>query len=204
MRRSPSVGSRRLASGTPRLMIAAGAALWILLISGWMGLLVAHQYRSGEASNLSGRWPQASRLDPGSGTHTVVLFAHPQCPCLSATLTEMERLRTLVGVPFRLLVVFADEPVFDLPHSRHFRRVSAWNHVTVISDPGSREATLFGARTSGQVLIFDNDRRLVFRGGITESRAHEGDSDNLARAIAAFGVRDAQVKAAPVYGCSLR
>ncbi|MBV9998390.1 MAG: hypothetical protein JO015_04665 [Verrucomicrobia bacterium] len=54
------------------------------------------------------------------------------------------------------------------------------------------------------MLIFDKDRRLVFKGGITESRAHEGDNDNLARAIAAFGAQDAQVKSAPVYGCSLR
>jgi hypothetical protein len=116
----------------------------------------------------------------------------------------MERLRALVREPFQLFVVFEDDPAFDLFRSRHFRRVSDWKNASVVHDADNHEVALFGARTSGQVLIFDKDRRLLFSGGITESRAHEGDNTNLERAVAAMRSHASKVALTPVYGCSLR
>jgi hypothetical protein len=182
----------------------AAGALWLGLILSWSAFLTQHRFRSGNASTFKQAWPQASRLHPRPDALTVVLFAHPECPCLSATLTEMERLQALVGEPVQLFVVFEEDPAFDLSRSRHFRRVSGWKNATVVHEADNHEIALFGAQTSGQVFIFDKDRRLLFRGGITESRAHEGDNPNLERAVAAGRSHASSVALTPVYGCSLR
>lgn len=186
-----------------RIATAAGA-LWLGLILGWSGFLTAHQFRPGNASTLQHAWPPGSRLHPRPDALTAVLFAHPECPCFSATLTETERLQTLLREPLQLFVVFETDPAFDLFASRHFRRVSAWKNATIVHEADNREVALFGAQTSGQVLIFDKDRRLLFSGGITGSRAHEGDNPNLERAVAAARSRAPKVVLTPVYGCSLR
>ena len=189
--------------GSWRIVTAAGL-LWLGLILSWLGLLTEHQFRPGNAAPFNQGWPQASRLHPRPDTLTVVLFAHPECPCLSATLTEMERLQTLVREPFQLFVVFEDNPAFDLSRSRNFRRVSSWKNAIVVHDADNHEVALFGAQTSGQVFIFDKDRRLLFSGGITGSRAHEGDNQNLERAVAAGRSHASKAAFTPVYGCSLR
>jgi hypothetical protein len=186
-----------------RIATAAGV-LWLGSILGWSSLLAKHQFRPGTVSTFKQDWPQASRLHPSPDSLTIVVFAHPECPCLSATLTETERLQTLLREPCRLFVVFADDPAFDLLRSRHFRRVSDWKNAVVVRDADKHEIALFGARTSGQVFIFDKDRRLLFSGGITESRAHEGDNPNLERAVAAGRSHAPNVVLTRVYGCSLR
>jgi hypothetical protein len=190
--------------GGPLGIATAAGVLWLGLILSWSGFLTEHRFRPGNASTFNQAWPQASRLHPRPDTLTVVLFAHPECPCLAATLTEMERLQTLAREPFQLFVVFEDDPAFDLSRSRHFRRVIDWKNAIVVHDADNHEIALFGAQTSGQVLIFDKDRRLLFSGGITESRAHEGDNNNLERAIAAGRSHASKVALTPVYGCSLR
>jgi hypothetical protein len=188
----------------PLWIATTAGVLWLGLILSWSSFLTGHQFRPGDASTFKQDWPQASRLHPSPDTLTVVLFAHPECPCLSATLTETERLQTLLREPFRLFVVFEDDPAFDLFRSRHFRRVSDWKNAMVVHDADNHEIALFGVQTSGQVLIFDKDRRLLFSGGITESRAHEGDNINLERAVAAGRSHASKVALTPVYGCSLR
>ena len=38
----------------------------------------------------------------------------------------------------------------------------------------------FGAETSGQTLLYDRDGRLLFSGGTTGSRGHDGDNAGFA------------------------
>jgi hypothetical protein len=46
--------------------------------------------------------------------------------------------------------------------------------VKALVDEDGIEAARFGAATSGQVVLYDQDARLLFRGGITQSRGHVG------------------------------
>jgi len=48
--------------------------------------------------------------------------------------------------------------------------------VTIVTDADGAEANRFGAETSGHTLLFDFGRRLLFSGGITDSRGHTGDN----------------------------
>jgi hypothetical protein len=62
---------------------------------------------------------------------------------------------------------------------------------------------LFGAETSGTILLYDYHGNLLFKGGITGSRGHAGD--NLGEdAIASLCLgQAAATNQTPVFGCSL-
>ena len=75
--------------------------------------------------------------------------------------------------------------------------------VKIKIDDEGREAERFNASTSGQVLLYDANGRLLFDGGITASRGHSGDNDGR-EAIESFVLRGkATTTQTPVFGCSL-
>ena len=64
---------------------------------------------------------------------------------------------------------------------------------------------------ASQVVLFDAQGRVLFTGGITDGRGHEGDNPGLDAALAALGEPNASsavagppaMRATPVYGCPL-
>jgi hypothetical protein len=75
--------------------------------------------------------------------------------------------------------------------------------VLVVGDDEGAEALRFGAATSGQVLLYSADGRLLFAGGIIPSRGHEGDNAGRSAIIALVRGTATQVMRAPVFGCPL-
>jgi hypothetical protein len=75
--------------------------------------------------------------------------------------------------------------------------------VTVLVDQDGIEANRFDASTSGQVLLYDQNGRLEFRGGITESRGHSGDNAGRSAVEALVNGRVAARDQTPVFGCPL-
>ena len=79
--------------------------------------------------------------------------------------------------------------------------------VVVKTDISGSESQLFGANTSGQALLYGPDNRLLFHGGITESRGHCGDNaGESAIETIVLGSCHQSVNVAPqtpVYGCPL-
>jgi hypothetical protein len=73
----------------------------------------------------------------------------------------------------------------------------------VEEDPNGAEAQLFGAETSGYVLLYDTLGQLLFKGGITGSRGHAGDNAGENAIVSLLTGQGASAKQAPVYGCSL-
>jgi len=57
--------------------------------------------------------------------------------------------------------------------------------------------------TSGHVVLYDADGKLVFNGGITSSRGHSGDNAGRAAITKLVHHESAAVPEAPVFGCSL-
>ena len=158
-------------------------AAWICAFAAWMmatgaalGALTDYASQPGTAARAPTSWPRASRLARTPGRVTLVMIAHTKCACTRASLHELERVMTDAGARLEAFVVFVgpDESsaVGGLLDLRATAR--AIPNVRVIEDP--TEARVFGAATSGQVLLYANDGALVFRGGLTASRGHEGDS----------------------------
>jgi hypothetical protein len=69
-------------------------------------------------------------------------------------------------------------------------------------DVDGREAKLFGAVVSGSTIVYAPDGELVFRGGLTIARGHEGRGPAHDRIVAAIEHRPA-IATAPTYGCAL-
>ena len=65
------------------------------------------------------------------------------------------------------------------------------------------EARRFGVSTSGQTLLYDKAGALLFSGGITGARAHQGDNDGRRSIVALLNRKTPGRTATNVFGCSL-
>lgn len=151
-------------------------------------------------------WPAGSALEPARDRHTLIMVAHPQCTCSRASIAELARLTSRLRERVATYVLFL-KPVgtdSDWTRSGLWKDAAALAGVTVIADEGGRKADRFGALTSGQTYLFDRNRRLLFRGGITPGRAHEGDNVGRDRIAALVEGHGASRSWSEVYGCALR
>jgi hypothetical protein len=99
--------------------------------------------------------------------------------------------------------VLVVRPEADWENTDLWRTTTAIEGVNVIADPDGHEAELFGARTSGQVYLYAPSGELLFEGGITSSRGHEGPSVGRDRIIALVTGDDAADENSDVFGCAL-
>jgi hypothetical protein len=184
----------------PAILITA----WLAVVLGGMGFIARYKSLPGEAAQAPAQWPEGTALSHRAGTFTLVLFAHPHCPCTTATLAELERLMAKLGEKLEVEIVFIHlEGDEDFEHARLVERARALKDATVIIDEGV-ETKRFGTFTSGQTLLYGPDGRLKFHGGITPSRGHEGDNAGEQRILALVRGEDTQEGGTSmVYGCAL-
>jgi hypothetical protein len=74
--------------------------------------------------------------------------------------------------------------------------------VNAVVDDGV-EARRFQAETSGQIVLYDADGRLLFSGGITGSRGHSGDNAGRSAIVSLLNTGEAERAETPVFGCRL-
>lgn len=166
-------------SMNPRTTTILVTTIWLGLVSAAMALLVNYSHTPGQAHSAPVLWPAASRVALDPARPTLVLLAHPHCPCTRATLGELEILMAEKQGRLSARVVFIRPNEFteDWVKSDLWRSASSIPGVTVSVDDAGTEARLFHAETSGQTLLFDRSGALmIFEGGITESRGHAGDN----------------------------
>ena len=179
------------------LLSATGAALGF-----WKA--TAYDLTPGLPASPTTQWPTTADLPRNPNTATLVVTVHPSCPCSRATLQELSVLMTHHRDRLTAYVLFERPAGFITP----WEQTSLWNNalitgVTRVPDESHLGVQTFGARTSGQVLLYDAAGHLRFSGGITSSRGHMGDNLGL-RAIMAFLESGAiPVPETPVYGCAL-
>lgn len=180
---------------------------WGIAIGGWLALtsasfvVLAHYSGTpGQPAPASADWPADSALRRSDARMTLVMLAHPHCPCTQASLSELERLLARTGGAADAFVVFAmageaESPLID--------RARAIPDLEVVIDRDGRETARFGAATSGHVVLYDRDGALRFSGGITAARGHEGDnqgSDALRQMIMGH---ESDAPRAHTFGCEL-
>lgn len=81
--------------------------------------------------------------------------------------------------------------------------VSQLPGVSVVLDLHGAEAERFGATTSGMTLLFSRAGEVVFSGGITASRGHEGDNAGKAAVLAGLLGQPSGTRTTPTFGCPL-
>lgn len=152
-------------------------------------------------------WPASSAIPRIETEATLLLFAHPSCPCTEASLYELagalDSGRRLAS-PTRTTVLFV-RPA----HDTTWRPSDTWNQAASLPraqaqwDEDGVEARLFHAGTSGMVLLYSATGRLLFAGGITGSRGHIGDNYGIQRLRTALFNGTPARPGTPVFGCSL-
>lgn len=180
-------------------------SLWLLLVVGAMTFLAAYSNTPGTAGVAPTRWPSDSQIARDPSRPTLVLLAHPQCPCTNATLGELELLmaQTQGKVSVHVVFVRPQGVTEDWVKSDLWRKASAIRGVTIEIDNGNVEARRFHVETSGEALLYGSDGRLLFAGGITLSRGHSGDNPGRTAITALINRGWADENTTPVFGCSL-
>lgn len=179
-------------------------ALWGAAALG--GGLWLHAYKAapGLPAEAPATWPAEATLPAPAGRPTLVVVAHPRCPCTHATLGELERLLRETRAAADVRVVMVEPEGLDVDRSGGlWARAARLPGATVHTDPGGHEARRFGAATSGQALLYDDQGRLLFTGGLTASRGHEGDNAGRAALRALLTARTPETPTTPVFGCPL-
>jgi hypothetical protein len=185
--------SRRL---TARCLLVASVVCWVALISfgGWA--LSQHAWSAGAAA-------PAPAATSATGRPTLIVFAHPHCPCSRVTVAELAWVLDRCPGPVAVRVFLAapegaGEGWLDTPLRADAVRLTG---AVLNTDDGS-EAERFGARTSGHTLVYDADGRLLFSGGVTAGRGHRGGNPGRDAVLAAL--REGRPGPnSPVFGCPL-
>lgn len=151
-------------------------------------------------------WPPSSRIDRLPGRCSLIMFLHPHCPCSRASIAEFNRLLGHCKDPVSTHVLFIrPKGVSDEWMETSLRSsAEAIPHVNVKLDDDGREAQLFGAESSGYVVLYSMDGQLLFSGGITAARGHEGDNAGENVIVARLNGQYVELKHTAVFGCSLQ
>ncbi len=180
--------------------------LWVAAVVSGLGALQAYKSRPGH----SGRTPVVFtdwKSDADSpGRPRLLMFLHPMCPCSKASLKELAEIvaRNPDKATVELVFVNPKDAGPEWAKTSLRAQAAAIPHVHLVDDDGALAQRL-GAETSGYVVLYDADGKLLFSGGITRSRGHEGDNSGR-QAICSLlsGNTDvARGAKTPVYGCPL-
>ena len=187
--------------------LLGAVVVWLLLAVGGMWLLLAYSFAGGTAAQAApppSGWPGSAAIARAPGVPTLVVVLHPKCPCSRATVAELARLLTHAPrkVDTHVLIVRPPGTPEGWEQTDLWSAAAAIPGVSVQADPRGTEAARFGAQTSGHAFLFDEVGTLLFEGGITSARGHEGDSDGQDAILAALAHAPARA-GAPVFGCKL-
>ncbi|QDU08689.1 hypothetical protein [Gimesia aquarii] len=158
--------------------LPALTALWLGLVGIGMSAMWKYQTTPGEFTQPPRQWPANSQIERNTNRATLVMFAHPHCPCTRASINELALIMAHCAGKLDARVLFF-KPT-DFP--KNWEQTDLWfsaediPDVKVFGDRDGSEAKRFHAKTSGYTLLFDSEGQLLFRGGITGSRGHAGEN----------------------------
>ena len=192
--------------------LPAGRGIWVLLAALWLvavgtgfGALSLYTSTPGKPGARGSQWPADSAIPFDPNRPNVVVFVHPRCPCSRATLAELERALATTGQRAAVhVVLFRPEQASPSWERTDIRiRAAAIPGVLVWTDTGGIEANHFGAETSGLVVVYGASGDLLFQGGVTAYRGHEGDNTGSAELMRLINGGTVGHRSTPVFGCPI-
>jgi hypothetical protein len=178
---------------------------WVVALVASGRILLSYESTPGQVGSIPSEWPRTSQISPPSDQAVLVMLAHPRCPCTRASMAELAKIMAHVHGRLAAYVLFL-KPTgsgSDWDDTTLFRIAKGIPGVKVISDVDGIEAQRFGAKTSGHTLLFAANGHLLFSGGITELRGHEGDNVGEETIISVVNKNARGRERTLVFGCSL-
>lgn len=192
-----------------RAGVVLAVAIWMALVgAGFAGLLRYKGTPGTTAEHTSlgpAYFPETSYLQRHINRPTLVMFAHPCCPCSEASIHELHALAAELPHLQPALLVFTLPPGAP-PEWREtsvVKRARQSTGIRVIVDRDASLTNQFQVQTSGHVLLFDANGRKQFSGGITSLRGHEGWSAGHDAIAARVQNQPTNKLTTPVFGCPL-
>jgi hypothetical protein len=169
-------------------------------------VLLRYETTAGPTGAVPLSWPRDSKLQLALDRPTLVMLAHPQCPCSRASMDELAQIMARVQGKVRAYVLFYTprDAGADWQDTETRRSAAQIPGVIVLSDIDGAEAERFGAETSGHTFLFDPKGRLLFNGGITASRGHSGDNIGESSIVSLIDNRADGRPQTFVFGCSFK
>ncbi|TWU49775.1 thioredoxin domain-containing protein [Rubripirellula reticaptiva] len=179
--------------------------LWCLATGAGFVAIERYAHTPAQLNHQIDRWPASSHLQTAHGKPTLVMFAHPHCPCTRASMNELSRILSQCEGQVTASVVFLEFESIDKPvkQSGLWRQAMAIPHLHVAVDHQQIISRLFQARSSGETFLFQANGNLSYHGGITLSRGHEGDNTGHDAIVSILTKGTSHRSMGPVYGCSL-
>ena len=184
---------------------------WICLFAGWgiavtAGCLILQAYAAspGAAVQPLRTWPEASQIPLDGRRPTLLMFIHPLCPCSAASVDELSEILARSGdrVAAHAVVLGTGSKTLGAG-PRIDGSLSQLSGLTTWDDEGGALARRFGVLTSGHVVLYDPQGRLLYSGGITPARGHRGENFGRAAVLATLFGKVSDRCCAPAFGCPL-
>lgn len=183
----------------------AAVAFWAFVIgTGWT-MLSKYENTPGKVQASPQRWPSESRITQTPGKPTLIMFAHPRCPCSRASMGELELIvaHCRQKAEVKVLFVRPEGVTEDWTKTDLWQSARAIPGVEAIIDEEGEQARFFQARVSGQTMLYDAKGELVFSGGITSSRGHSGDNTGRTAVETFLNTGTILARQTPFFGCWL-
>src|SRR5436190_20310672 len=188
-----------------RVILVLMVISWLSVVSVGLWLLWGYENTPGISAESPGQWPAASQIQLAPDQPTLVMLAHPHCPCTRATIGELASIMAHSQGRLTAYVLFVKPAGF----SNKWEATDLWQSaasipgVTAVIDDEGAEANRFHAATSGQTVLYDAGGRLLFSGGITASRGHYGDNAGQSAIVSLVNSGAADLTETSVFGCPL-
>lgn len=169
-----------------------------------LALLWGYENAPGPTAAPPSRWPLDSDIHLDTDRATLIMLAHPHCPCTRASIGELARLMAQAQGRVTAYALFL-KPAGS---SEDWEKTDLWQSaasipgVNVVADSGV-EAQRFHAVTSGQTVLYDAEGHLLFSGGITGSRGHYGDNAGRSAIVSLLNTGEAERAETSVFGFPL-
>jgi hypothetical protein len=188
-----------------RLVLLSSITLWLFVVGIGLSVLWSYENTPGVAAKPPLQWPINSQIQRAPDGATLIMLAHPHCPCTRASIGELASLMAHSQGRLTAYVLFLKPEGF----SEDWEKTDLWQSavsipgVKAIADDEGTEARRFHAETSGQTILYDAEGRLLFSGGITGSRGHSGDNTGRSAIVSLVNAGAAESDETFVFGCPL-
>lgn len=186
-------------------ILAAVVSLWFLLILSGAHALLRYESTPGAPGTPPAIWPSRTGIVRPPGKFTLVMLSHPDCPCTRASLAELESVIARTQGQLVGFIVFSKpgSSRAEIESSDLWHLASRIPAITPLDDQRGTASQKFHGYVSGQTMLYDPAGRLIFSGGITSGRGHQGDNAGAEAVIRRVNGDGQAPKSAAVFGCAL-
>ena len=185
----------------PSLKVIIITLIWLALFATAYYVLLKYDFKT--TDNKLKTMTQATQLKISEQKPTLIAFLHAKCPCSKASIHEINRLLASHSKELKTIFVFGKEEGLNLDWVKEsdLYKEAQQMPVEIIIDTNNQEAKAFKAQTSGKVFLISPQRKILFQGGVTASRGHEGDNLGINAIQDILNGKEAKVDFQPSFGC---